>query len=380
MRQHSLLDSYSLERNFMRTGSRIFLKEFDKSYTIHFLLINWTLLSWSIGVWKWLVRWLPVQTVVPWHLYPTHQSQKHFWDPDFAYIWWPQFSPHRQDGQACGKKNNVELFQLLSHTTHHTQLLDVGIFSPLHWWWSERSWKRLARRYRKLTSLGNTWLWEHWHSYLRLSKIHGRNVVSAHLIPRCLPIRTLHPATALPPDHIFLEAILNDLDTWRGKRRKRRIKRTKRMTMKIHQTHAAMTRWKMIWIGKVDLIMQVSEFLLLLLTDLTTPAASDKQPLKSSPPSSATLSQLAPHPILILSCHGWQIIVGATEAMIEWVYHGTLEINISASCKWRWDVIWFLSPKYSGLPYKVCGPKKEKIIKWMWSKKDKSHLNIFNND
>ena len=76
------------------------------------------------------------------------------------------------------------------------------------------------------------------------------------------------------------------------------------MTMKIHQTHAAITRWKMIWIGKVDLIMQVSGFLLLLLTDLTTPAASDKQPLKSSPPSSATLSQLAPHPILILSCHG----------------------------------------------------------------------------
>ena len=100
----------------------------------------------------------------------------------------------------------------------------------------------------------------------------------------------MHPATALPPDHIFLEAIPNDLDTWRGKRRKRRIKRIKRMTMKTHQK---MTRWKMIWIGKVDLIMQVSAFLLLLLTDLTTPAASNGQPLKSSPPPSV-------HPMAII--------------------------------------------------------------------------------
>ena len=36
------------------------------------------------------------------------------------------------------EENNVELFQLLSHTTYHTQLLDVGIFSPLQWWWIER--------------------------------------------------------------------------------------------------------------------------------------------------------------------------------------------------------------------------------------------------
>ena len=58
-----------------------------------------------------------------------------------------------------------------------------------------------------------------------------------------------------------------------------------------------------------------------------------------------------------------------TDKKYEQIYCGTLEINISASCKWRWDVIWFSPPKYSELPYKVFSPKKEKMIKWMWSKR-----------
>ena len=45
---------------------------------------------------------------------------------------------HLMDGiLKLAEENNIELFQLPPHTTHCTQPLDVGIFSPLQHWWME---------------------------------------------------------------------------------------------------------------------------------------------------------------------------------------------------------------------------------------------------
>ena len=121
------------------------------------------------------------------------------------------------------EENNVELFQLLPHMTHHMQPLDVGIFGPLQWWWMERCDDVLEKTGEEIQKVDFIKEYMAARELVFLPEtIKNTWQISAHSIPRCSPIRTVHPATALPPNCIFLKATPNDLDTWRGKRIPRR--------------------------------------------------------------------------------------------------------------------------------------------------------------
>ena len=137
MEQACYLDLYSLERSFIQNGSWMWMRELGK---LHLGLSLCTLLIYT----------------------PSVGMSENGWTDDFLCTQWfkesfiPQATAHNTstapilliyDGHGSHKtdemwklaeENNIELFCLPPHMTHHTQPLDDGVFGPLQHRWMQR--------------------------------------------------------------------------------------------------------------------------------------------------------------------------------------------------------------------------------------------------